>query len=174
MRSSAGADGGASRDRRQRSNDAGRHGEECRLLAPCDSSSLPCLSDLPGSTNRRPGSPILRRASPPFVRHWYAPYLPGPVSGLGGLHRTPNTGARLISRARLTVDPGALYAVASGALSCGERARLRRASSISPVGERSTAGQGFHLDESTGKGQVAFFAVRGCARSESAERPSRE
>ena len=82
MRSSAGADGGASRDRRQRSNDAGRHGEECRLLARCDSSSLPCLSDLPGpvsglrwsppdsehrssidlpsSTNRRPGSPVCR------------------------------------------------------------------------------------------------------------------
>jgi len=26
----------------------------------------------------------------------------------GGVHRTPETGARLISRARLTVDPGAL------------------------------------------------------------------
>jgi hypothetical protein len=104
--------------------------------------------------------------------------------------------ARLISRAPLTVasgalssvDLGALCAVASGALYCVDPASpidlpssthrglgaliLRRASSISPVCERSTAGEGFHLDESTGEGQVAFFAVRGCVRIEVPETPT--
>src|SRR5579864_1515018 len=132
MRSSAGADGGASRDRRQRSNDAGRHGEECRLLAPCDSSSLPCLSDLPGSTNRRPGSPILRRASPLFVRHWYAPYLPSASDLPGPTNRRPGS----------PICRGLGSPI------------LRRASSISPACERSTMQDASRLCESLEEVQV--------------------